>query len=187
MTTLNLITIRGCFKTVQTKQTNIIKSKAAVQKCRSYFWVTGSKLTLQAAAEGFEAAERRDLFLARLSLLRSRCSFKRVASSFWYSAASDLALAILFFFSAILARFLCNVKGVTSLWILGALLHFFPEHDNGISRVIRHWPLLIKNIMGDACTCKWNHTCTIWHKCMHIRHKWNYKCKQKCMSDWQDK
>lgn len=86
--------------------------------------------TLQAAAtDGLEAAERRDLFFAKLSLLRSRCSFNRVASSFWYSAASDLALAILFFFSAIRARFLCNVRGVTNLCILGALLHFFPANN----------------------------------------------------------
>ncbi|CAA6658858.1 unnamed protein product [Spirodela intermedia] len=60
--------------------------------------------------EGLEAAERRDLFLARLSLLLSLCSFSLAASSFWYSAASDLALAILFFLSAILARFLCSVR-----------------------------------------------------------------------------
>lgn len=76
------------------------------------------------------AAESLDLFLAKLSLRRSRCSFNLEASSFWYSAASDLAFVTLFFFSAILARFLCKVKGVTSLWILGALLQFLPANNN---------------------------------------------------------
>lgn len=79
-----------------------------------------------AAIDGLDAAESLDLLLAKLSLRRSRCSFNRLASSFWYSAASALAFAILFFLSAILALFLCNVKGVTNLWILGALLAFLP-------------------------------------------------------------
>jgi hypothetical protein len=65
--------------------------------------------------DGLEAMESLDLFLAKLSLRRSLCSFNLVARSFWYSAASDLALAILFFLSEILARFLCKVKGVTNL------------------------------------------------------------------------
>lgn len=72
------------------------------------------KTCLYAATDGFEAADSLDLLLAKLSLLRSLCSLSLEASSFWYSAASDLALAILFFFSEILERFLCNVNGVTS-------------------------------------------------------------------------
>jgi hypothetical protein len=68
-----------------------------------------------AAIDGLDAAESLDLFLAKLSLRRSLCSFNLEARSFWYSAASDLALAILFFLSAILARFLCKVNGVTNL------------------------------------------------------------------------
>ena len=59
-----------------------------------------------AAADGFVAVESLELFLAKLSLLLSLCSFMRVARSFWYSAAYDLALTILFFLSAILALFL---------------------------------------------------------------------------------
>jgi hypothetical protein len=81
---------------------------------------------LYAATDGLEAIESLDLFFAKLSLRRSRCSFNRVASSFWYSAASDMAFAILFFLSEILARFLWRVNGVTSLCIFGALLTFFP-------------------------------------------------------------
>ncbi|OMO90799.1 hypothetical protein CCACVL1_07285 [Corchorus capsularis] len=46
-------------------------------------------------------SESLDLLLATLSVL---------ARSFWYSAASALAFATLFFFYAILARFLCKVK-----------------------------------------------------------------------------
>lgn len=88
-------------------------------------------------AEGLEAPERRDLFLAKLSLRRSRCSFNLAASSFWYSAASDLALAIRCFFCAILARFLCRVSGVTNLWIFGALLHFFPERFKNMIRTTK--------------------------------------------------
>lgn len=65
--------------------------------------------------DGLEAAESFDLLLAKLSLLRSLCSLSLEASNFWYSAASDLALAILFFFSAIRLLFLCKVRGVTSL------------------------------------------------------------------------
>ena len=82
-----------------------------------------------AAIDGLDPVERWDatLFLAKLSLLRSCCSFNLEASSFWYSAASDFALTIRFFFSAILWRFLCKVNGVTSLWIFGALLCFLPR------------------------------------------------------------
>ena len=80
--------------------------------------------------------ESLDLFLAKLSLRRSLCSFNLVARSFWYSAASDLALAILFFLSEILARFLCKVKGVTNLWILGALLTFFPATNRNHKTLI---------------------------------------------------
>lgn len=72
------------------------------------------------------ALESLDLLLAKLSLRRSLCSFNLEARSFWYSAASDFALAILFFLSAILALFLWRVRGVTRRWILGALLTFFP-------------------------------------------------------------
>ena len=61
------------------------------------------------------ALEILDLLLAKLSLRRSLCSFNLDARSFWYSAASDFAFAILFFLSAILARFLWRVRGVTSL------------------------------------------------------------------------
>ncbi len=80
-----------------------------------------------AETSAFEATEARDArFFAKLSLRCSRCSLRRNASSFWYSAASFLALTILFFLIAILRRFLCRVTGVTSRWILGALLLFFP-------------------------------------------------------------
>ena len=79
-----------------------------------------------AVTVGLEALEILDLRLAKLSLRRSLCSFNLEASSFWYSAASDFALEILFFLSAILARFLWRVKGVTKRWIFGALLTFFP-------------------------------------------------------------
>lgn len=104
------------------------------QNTRSELWncqkLSGQIFTkippLYAATDGLEAAESLDLLFAKLSLRRSRCSFNRLASSFWYSAASDLAFAILFFFSAILARFLWSVNGVTSLCIFGALLTFFP-------------------------------------------------------------
>ena len=72
-----------------------------------------------------EAREAR--FFARLSLLCSRCSLIRSARSFWYSAASVLAFATLCFLIATLWRFLCKVRGVTNLWILGALLLFLPE------------------------------------------------------------
>lgn len=76
--------------------------------------------------DGLDAAESRDLFFAKLSLRLSLCSFNLDARSFWYSAASDFAFAILFFLSAILALFLCNVNGVTNLCIFGALLTSFP-------------------------------------------------------------
>ena len=79
--------------------------------------------------DGLEAPESLDLLFAKLSLRRSRCSFNLVARSFWYSAASALAFAILFFFSEILARFLWSVNGVTSLCIFGALLTFFPANQ----------------------------------------------------------
>jgi hypothetical protein len=72
-----------------------------------------------------EAREAR--FFAKLSLRCSRCSLIRRAKSFWYSAASVLALTTLCFLIATLRRFLCKVKGVTSLWILGALLLFLPD------------------------------------------------------------
>ena len=74
-----------------------------------------SKEAVYAATACLEAVESLDLLFARLSLRRSLCSFNLEARSFWYSAASDFAFAILFFFSAILARFLWSVKGVTSL------------------------------------------------------------------------
>lgn len=91
-----------------------------------------------AQADGLVAPESLDLLFAKLSLRRSRCSFNRSARSFWYSTASALAFATLFFFSAILARFLCKVNGVTSLWILGALLHFFPGKRNRY----KYYPLI---------------------------------------------
>ena len=74
------------------------------------------------ATESLEAR-----FLAKLSLLCSRCSFNRDTRSFWYSAASCFAFTARFFFSATLRRFLWRVMGVTNLWILGALLRFFPK------------------------------------------------------------
>nr|GMC98988.1 hypothetical protein CCACVL1_23992 [Ipomoea batatas] len=72
-------------------------------------------LNFGAATDGFEAVESLDLFLAKLSLRLSLCSFNLEASSFWYSAASVLALAILCFFWAMRALFLWRVNGVTSL------------------------------------------------------------------------
>ena len=97
-----------------------------------------SKAAYTAAA--LAALESLDLLLAKLSLRRSLCSFNLEARSFWYSAASDLALAILFFLSAILARFRWSVRGVTSLCILGALLTFFPviKRSNTIKTTIHH-------------------------------------------------
>src|SRR4051812_35798947 len=73
-----------------------------------------------------------------LSLRRSLCSFSLCASSFWYSAASDFFLAILFFLSAILARFLWRVKGVTRRWILGALLTVLPGNNKQYDSGMRH-------------------------------------------------
>ena len=93
------------------------------------WWIFTKLSPLYAATDGLEAIDSLDLFFAKLSLRRSRCSFNRVASSFWYSAASDLAFAILFFLSEILARFLWRVNGVTSLCIFGALLTFFPANQ----------------------------------------------------------
>jgi len=81
-----------------------------------------------------EAREAR--FFARLSLLCSRCSLIRSARSFWYSAASVLAFATLCFLIATLWRFLCKVRGVTNLWILGALLLFLPVAETNVRRYV---------------------------------------------------
>lgn len=93
-------------------------------------------VVLQAATDGSEAAaERRDLVFAKLSPWHSLCSLNQVASGLWYSAESALAFAIVFFLSAILARFLCRVNGVTSLGIFGALLTFLPASPAGRIRL----------------------------------------------------
>lgn len=97
----------------------------------------------------------------RRSSLRSLASFKRWASSFWYSAASSRFLVARRRLSARRWRLRCSTRGVTSRWILGAFVWgFLPNNHSQVKHlcICRSTPNAHEFISSHGTQCKWSNS-----------------------------
>ena len=99
---------------------------------KTHFWLD-SDLEVEALSEDSLR------LLAICSWRFSLASFILLAKSLAYSAASSLFFLVRCFFRAIRRRLCCRTRGVTSRWILGALvLGFLPKNPDEQSLLSTH-------------------------------------------------